>query len=87
MGCFISGKYPLTHDEAGMLGYVQSWDEGDWSDRIERALAEKKENYCVAAPPFRQQQICSLERTYVSHHFNASHSAVILVHHVLLRFH
>ena len=25
MGCFISGKYPLTDGEAGMLGYLQNW--------------------------------------------------------------
>lgn len=87
MGCFISGKYPVTHDEAGMLGYVQSGDEKDWSDQIERALAQKGEQYSLAQPLYHRQQICSLEHTYVSHHFNMSRAAVILIHHVLLRFH
>ena len=27
LGCFLSGKYPMMHAEAGMLGYVQGEDE------------------------------------------------------------
>ena len=87
MGCFISGKYPLTHDEAGMLGYLQCGNEKDWSDQIERTLAAKAEKYCVASPPYRQQKICTLEHTYVSHHYAAQHSDIIIIHHVFLRFH
>ncbi len=87
MGCFISGKYPNTHGEAGMLGYVQSGNEKDWSDKIEKALANKREQYRVAQPPFHRQQICSLGHTYVSHHNSQPHSSVIIIHHVLLRFH
>jgi len=87
MGCFLSGKYPLTHGEAGMLGYVQSGDEKDWSDRIKRALANNGQQYSVAQPFYHWQQICSLEHTYISHHYNQSRSGVIAIHHVLLRFH
>jgi hypothetical protein len=86
MGCFISGKYPLTHDEAGMLGYVQSENEEDWSNQIENILDEQRQKYSVVQPLYHQQKICSLQHTYVSHHYNVSCSAVILVHHILLRF-
>lgn len=87
MGCFISGKYPLTHDEAGMLGYVQSGEEEGWSNQIERTLDEKREQYSVVLPLYHRQQICSLEHTYVSHHYSEGRSAVIVINHVLLCFH
>jgi hypothetical protein len=87
MGCFISGKYPLTHDEAGMLGYIQSGSEKDWSDQIRRTLAEKLDKYYVASPPYHQQKICTFEHTYVSHHHTVLQAGIIIIHHVLLRFH
>jgi len=87
MGCFISGKYPLTHDEAGMLGYVQSGAGNEWSDQIKKALVKKGDKYGTAAPPYRRQKVCKLKHTYVSHHLAGSRTTVIVVHHVLLRFH
>ena len=33
LGCFTSGKYPLTHPEAGMIGYIQSDDESTWVEQ------------------------------------------------------
>jgi len=86
MGCFISGKYPIAFGEAGMLGYVQSGNEKDWSNKIEKALANKGKEYSIAPPPFHQQRICSLDHTYVSRHYTESRSDVIIIHHVLLRF-
>lgn len=87
MGCFISGKYPLTHDEAGMLGYLQSGSEKDWSDQIKETLDAKADYYCVVPPPYHQQNICTLEHTYVSHHYATPQAGTIIIHHVLLRFH
>jgi len=87
MGCFLSGKYPLTHDEAGMIGYVQAGDEADWSDQIKTALVESSERYAVVSPSYRKQEICSMEHTYRSHHRAWSSSSVIAIHHMLLRFH
>lgn len=87
IGCFISGKYPITHDEAGMLGYLQSGSEKDWSDQIEGTLSAKADKYCVAPPPYHQQKICTLEHTYVSHHHAVPKAGNIIIHHVLLRFH
>jgi len=87
MGCFISGKYPNAHGEAGMLGYIQSGNEKEWSVKIKGALVKNGKKYRVALPPFDRQRVCSLEHTYVSHHYSESHSSVIIIHHVLLRFH
>ncbi|EFK06824.1 conserved hypothetical protein [delta proteobacterium NaphS2] len=86
MGCFISGKYPLTHNEAGMLGYIQSGKEKDWSEKIKKALKKKGDKYSVSNPPYNHQAICDLEHTYVSHHKLESGSTVISIHHLLLRF-
>src|SRR5262245_62168224 len=45
LGCFISGRYPLTHPEAGMLGYVQSNDETTWAAKIAMALTRAPDAY------------------------------------------
>lgn len=86
MSCFISGKYTLTHDEAGMLGYLQNGSEKYWSDKIEKTLTNKAYKYCVVAPPYTQQKICSLDHTYVSHHHKVRDAGRIVIHHILLRF-
>ena len=86
MGCFISGKYPLTHNEAGMLGYIQSGQEKDWSEKIRKALKEKGDKYRVSSPPYNHQEICDLEHTYISYHQLKSGGPVITIHHLLLRF-
>lgn len=85
LGCFISGRYPMTHDEAGMLGYVQSDSEEIWAERIATALRGKKE--CRAVDPrFAHQGIhASLRHTYLSRHLRSKGTA-FAVHHVLLRF-
>jgi len=87
MGCFISGKYPLTHDEAGMLGYVQTGSEKEWSDQVENALTTNGAVYNTAPPPYHQQKICSLKHTYVSHHCTSSPKSALIIHHLFLRFH
>jgi hypothetical protein len=87
MGCFISGKYPLTHNEAGMLGYLQSGSEKIWSEKIRGILAANEDKYYVVSPFYRQQKICTLEHTYVSNHQAAQRANIIIIHHVLLRFH
>lgn len=79
MGCFISGKYPLTHEEAGMLGYVQSGSEKEWSDQVENALTKKGPAYSTVPPPYQQQNVCSLKYTYVSHHSSLSPKSIIVI--------
>jgi hypothetical protein len=39
LGAFLSGYYPLTHPEAGMLGYIQEKDIPHWSAALQKALA------------------------------------------------
>ena len=70
-----------------MLGYLQSGSEKDWSDQIDATLAAKAKKYRVAPPPYHQQKICTLEHTYVSIHRAVPHSGIVIIHHMLLRFH
>jgi hypothetical protein len=87
LGCFTSGRYPMTHHEAGMLGYVQSETEEIWADRIEHALLKEKAKYMAMDPPFSHQRVLSLLRyTYLSHHRRNRGAGPFVVHHVLLRF-
>ena len=86
LGCFLSGKYPMTHAEAGMLGYVQSDDEKTWARRISTALGKDRSEYGVEEPLFCEQPTSAgLAHTYISNHHTiaAPHT---MVHHVLLRF-
>lgn len=84
LGCFLTGKYPMTHAEAGMLGYVQSDKENAWAEKIAKALRQGRNVYSVEDPPF-----CALEsdlpHVYASHH-NTANVPHTTLYHVLLRF-
>ncbi len=87
IGCFLSGRYPTTHGEAGMLGYVQSDDEPAWAERIASRLARSHAEHRVASPAFAPQRLhAALLHTYVSHHLKGPTGHPLMVHHVLLRF-
>lgn len=87
LGCFLSGQYPTTHGEAGMLGYVQSEDEATWAERITETLCRNGPQYAVADPPFAHQRVCvTLPHTYASHHVMKDAKSPVLIHHVLLNF-
>jgi hypothetical protein len=87
LGCFLSGRYPLTHSEAGMLGYVQSASEEAWAKKIAFQLSANSAAYGVELPPFERQRIVeTLDHTWVSHHRRSFAENLITVHHILLSF-
>jgi len=87
LGCFLSGRYPMTHSEAGMLGYVQSEDETIWMERIASALSRDREGLAVMDPLLSYQRVHpGLHYTYCSRHSRDKNEAPVVVHHVLLRF-
>jgi hypothetical protein len=87
LGCFLTGKYPATHGEAGMLGYAQSDDEVTWAERIASRLSRDEAKYGTVPPPFAPQVVhAALRHTYVSHHLLAEGAVPIVIHHVMLRF-
>jgi hypothetical protein len=38
LGAFLDGYYSRTHNEAGMLGYVQTQTENHWADKLGAVL-------------------------------------------------
>lgn len=88
LGCFTSGKYPLTHPEAGMLGYVQSYNEVTWAAKIETALSQTPGTYGVVGDVSWQQSriTARLVHTYRSRHHCQALDENLDVFHILLRF-
>ena len=88
LGCFLSGKYPLTHDEAGMLGYVQSDDEPTWAKRIEDRINGGRREYAVCTDGAWQKApvIRGLDHTYRTRHNRKPPLSAVTIRHVLLRF-
>ena len=87
LGCFIAGKYPMTHNEAGMLGYVQSGSEDLWATRISESLKKSPKKYSLK--PLGQWQKVQLTKsyhhTYRTVHFGPNSGSDVAIHHVLLR--
>ncbi len=88
LGCFTSGRYPLTHPEAGMLGYVQSDDEASWAAKIEAALRRTPARYSTTGDNvWDQNQITpQLVYTYRSRHHCQAWEEELQIFHILLRF-
>jgi hypothetical protein len=88
LGCFTSGKYPLTHPEAGMLGYVQSRDEAVWALRIETVLRRRPDTYYAVGDMLWEQHRVTprLAYTYRSKHYCQAAGEDIDIFHILLRF-
>ena len=87
LGCFLSGRYPMTHGEAGMLGYVQSEDETTWAEQIGSALRRDRERLAALDPSLSYQRMHpALHHTYCSRHSRDNREPPIVIHHVLLRF-
>jgi hypothetical protein len=88
LGCFTSGKYPLTHPEAGMLGYVQSRDEAVWASKIEAALGQKPDIYFAVGDMLWEQHRITprLAYTYLSKHYCQASGEDLDIFHLLLCF-
>jgi hypothetical protein len=88
LGCFTSGKYPLTHPEAGMLGYVQNRDEAVWASKLATALSQKPDTYWAIDDILWEQHRITprLVHTYHSKHYCQALGEGIDIFHILLRF-
>jgi hypothetical protein len=90
LGCFLTGDYARDDDEAGMLGYVQSGDLGEWGERIGDELGKKSADYFVDESfPFFSHPITPTEssRSYSSQHHRLSVGRTIRIVHTLMMFH
>jgi hypothetical protein len=48
LAAFLSGYYPTTHGEAGMLGYVQEKTNDEWSAKLAQELSRKSTQHRIA---------------------------------------
>jgi hypothetical protein len=86
LGCFTSGRYPTTHSEAGMLGYVQNRNEAAWANKIEATLRQAPATYFIVNnEPLEQHRIIpQLLYTYRSKHHCQALGQDIDIFHILL---
>jgi hypothetical protein len=88
LGAFISSEYASEHEDAGMLGYVQSKAIEEWVDLLQERLGASPGDFSITSdgawqahgfsdgPPF----------TYRTRHARAKGFAAITIFHTLLDF-
>lgn len=82
---FVTGYYDRTHEDAGMLGYVQSYDEPQWAVTLSNEAVARKELLGIA----NSWRECTGEGfpsfTYKTEH-DGPEGDRLDIYHVLLRF-
>jgi len=88
LGAFISCEYAKEHDDAGMLGYVQSETPDDWCRALESRLATAPGGYSVEPTGTWQRHPFSggPATTYRSCHKRPTGRGPITIYHTLLDF-
>ena len=86
LGAFLTGYYPTTHGEAGMLGYVQEQTPEDWSVKLATSLNDNREKYRVATKGvWRSFNADVASSSFCTSHTDASSNPLFVIH-VLLPF-
>jgi hypothetical protein len=85
---FLDGRYARHDPIAGMLGYVQAGDPGDWALKIEQAMDEDGARLGLrSASPWRSQRLADgLRFTYCSGHDRPTIGDPIEIFHTFLLF-
>ena len=88
LGAFISCEYAADHNDAGMLGYVQSKTVEEWCDSLDRKLGVSPGEHHVDANGCWQRHIFrdGPPNTYRSRHLRARKRGPITIYHTLLDF-
>lgn len=90
IGCFLAGDdaYAQAQDEAGMLGYVQTYDECAWAAKIQARLGRNPTQYHLRGDgKWKRCRISSgPKHTYRTRHDRSKPPRPITVFHVLLKF-
>jgi len=84
LGAFLSGHYPTTHGEAGMLGYVQENSVEHWSGNLARELARGQ--YQVSAGGEMRTLMTDSEMPLFFSEHTDSRGKPLSVIHLLLSF-
>jgi hypothetical protein len=88
LACFLSGRYLVEEDRAGMLGYVQAGDTAEWASRIAAKLNAGRSVHRIVGDE------CWIPRTLyqgLEHTFETRHGVErelpLSIFHTLLPFH
>lgn len=85
LGAFLDCYYSRTHNEVGMLGYIQDGHEQDWAEKLARGLASGHHRVLGDGAWERLTLANAPPHTYRTVHSDKE-KARLLVLHVLLRF-
>ena len=85
IGCFLRGFYPLTHPEAGMIGYVQAGTLADWQQRLGNYANKKSGRLRVVKGGEWKNFKCALPYSSVTEHKHPAFPKVTIIH-LLLPF-
>ena len=87
LGAFLIGHYSTTHQEAGMLGYVQTGSEDSWAAKLSTELQSRPTRHRLAEDGAWRQLVLTgaPPHAYQTKHLD-THSLPLLVVHILLRF-
>lgn len=84
LGCFISGQYADTQEDAGMLAYIQSGTVADWVEKVKTRL-EKERNSCEMIGDWKNARIIKdLEQCFCSDHGRKSVGKPLTIYHSFL---
>jgi hypothetical protein len=85
MGCFTEGIYAAGHDEAAMLGYVQSDTLIEWKKRVKKSITEKATSLYLKSPQYDEVVIAEFPLEWVTEHErHNSKDAPVRIYHILL---
>jgi hypothetical protein len=88
LGCIIAADYAREHDDAGMLGYVQSQTCDTWATKIERKLRDNRHiHQLVAGSDWERSGLTpELSHIFRTQHNRPSLGRAVNVYHTLLLF-
>jgi hypothetical protein len=85
LGCFLSNKYPLTHPEAAMVGYVQAGTLAEWQTRLRRYADTNKTSLVILKNGEWKEFSCALSCSAVTEHQHPIFPRISVIH-LLLAF-
>jgi hypothetical protein len=85
LGAFLDGYYVSTHNEAGMLGYVQTQTENHWAGKLGAVLIAPAHNITAGGDWSHVQISGASPYTYQTVHSDRN-EVVLYVSHSLLSF-
>jgi hypothetical protein len=83
IGCFLRGVYPLTHPDAGMIGYVQAGTLGEWQERLGNYAKRKAGRLRIVSGGGWKDYTCALPSSSITEHRHPAFSKVSIIHFLL----